>query len=59
MWFIDFSTLVLIIVGSLLIGIHGVTGVDVLHDYLGNAATVAEIAIGASALWQLSRQQFL
>ena len=59
MGFIDFPTLVLIIIGSLLVGVHGITGVDVLHNYLGSTAgTVAEIAIGASGLWQFSRQRF-
>jgi uncharacterized membrane protein YuzA (DUF378 family) len=57
MWWIDFPTLVLMIVGSLLIGVQGVFGVDLTTEYLNSSARIAQIAIGASALWQLSRQR--
>jgi uncharacterized membrane protein YuzA (DUF378 family) len=57
MWWIDFPTLVLMIVGGLLIGVQGVFGVDLTTEYLNSSARIAQIAIGASALWQLSRQR--
>jgi uncharacterized membrane protein YuzA (DUF378 family) len=57
MWWIDFPTLVLMIVGGLLIGVQGVFEVDLTTEYLNSSARIAQIAIGASALWQLSRQR--
>jgi uncharacterized membrane protein YuzA (DUF378 family) len=58
MWLIDFSTLVLIIVGGLDLGILGFFGYDTAAAAFGPYTRIAYMAVGISAVWQLTRQRF-
>jgi uncharacterized membrane protein YuzA (DUF378 family) len=58
LWFIDFPTLVLVLIGGLLLGVQGIFGLDILAQYLGPAARLIQAVIGIAAVWQFSRQKF-
>ncbi len=59
MWIIDFPTLVLIIGAGLHLGLLGFFGWDAVAAIFGAYTKIAYMAVGASAIWQLSRQRFL
>ena len=59
MWMLDFPTLVLVLGAGLLVGLLGFFGWDVAPAIFGAHAKIAYMIVGASALWQLSRQRFL
>ena len=58
MWLIDFSTLVLIIVGGLNLGVLGFFGDDAAAAAFGPHTQIAYMVVGISAVWQLMRQRF-
>jgi uncharacterized membrane protein YuzA (DUF378 family) len=57
MWIIDCPTLVLIIAAGFQLGLLGF-GVDAAPAIFGAYTNVAYMIVGASAIWQLSRQRF-
>jgi uncharacterized membrane protein YuzA (DUF378 family) len=59
MWFFDFTSLSLIIAAGLQLGLVGFFGWDAAGAILGSYAKATYMIVGASALWQLSRQKFL
>jgi uncharacterized membrane protein YuzA (DUF378 family) len=58
-WFMDFHTLVLIIVAGLHVGLLGFFGWDLLGYVFGSYVRYASLYIGLSAVWQISRQRFI
>jgi uncharacterized membrane protein YuzA (DUF378 family) len=58
MWLLDFPSLVLIIAGGFQLGLLGLFGWDAAAAIFGTYAKGAYIAVGISAIWQLSRQRF-
>lgn len=58
MWAIDHSSMALIILAGLYLGVKAVFGVDLALEYLGRAENVLFIIIGLSAVWQFARQRF-
>ena len=58
MWLLDFPTLVLILAGGIELGAQGLLGFSPMTSLLGPWAPTVNMAIGAAALWQLSRQRF-
>ena len=58
MWFIDFSTLVLIIAAGIQLGLQGFFGWDAAGHFLGAHELFLFALMGVSALWQLFRQKF-
>jgi len=57
MWLIDFTTLVLILLGATYLGVVGLFGFDVF-DYFPGWRYIAYDIIGFAAVWQWSRQRF-
>jgi uncharacterized membrane protein YuzA (DUF378 family) len=58
MWAIDHSSMILIILGGLYVGIRGALGVDLAPKYFGSFEHIIFILIGLSAVWQFARQRF-
>jgi uncharacterized membrane protein YuzA (DUF378 family) len=58
MWIIDHSTMILLIVGGIDLGMKGAFGIDLAERYLGDYANAAYVLVGISAVWQLRRQRF-
>jgi uncharacterized membrane protein YuzA (DUF378 family) len=58
MWFIDFPTLVLIIVAGVQLGVQGFFGFDTIGHIFGENEKFAFMVIGLSAVWQFFRQRF-
>ena len=58
MWFVDFPTLVLLILAGLNVGMLAVSGYNAADAIFGHYSHIAYALVGFSALWQLSRQKF-
>jgi len=58
MWIVDFPTLVIIIAAGMLLGVQGFSGFDAARVLFGEHTSLVFIAVGLSALWQLTRQRF-
>lgn len=58
MWWIDFPTLVLIVLAAIVLGVLGATGINIIEYILGEYARIAYLVFGIAGLWQLTRQRF-
>ncbi|MFZ2068551.1 MAG: hypothetical protein WAV27_21475 [Xanthobacteraceae bacterium] len=58
MWFLDFSTLVLVIAAGLQAGLQAAFGLNAAAALFGAHANVVLCLMGVSAVWQLLRQRF-
>jgi uncharacterized membrane protein YuzA (DUF378 family) len=58
MWAIDHSSMILIILAGMNLGLKGAAGVDLAEHYLGDYINVSYEIVGLAALWQLRRQRF-
>jgi len=58
MWYIDFTTLVLVILGGIQLGLIGVFGFGSAVVLPDPYAKPLFVLIGFSAVWQLFRQKF-
>jgi uncharacterized membrane protein YuzA (DUF378 family) len=58
MWYVDFPTLVLIILGGIQLGAIGLFGFDSAVVLPDSYARPLYVLIGFSAVWQLFRQRF-
>jgi uncharacterized membrane protein YuzA (DUF378 family) len=56
---LDLVTLVCVLVAALHLGLLGLFGFNTAEWMLGDHTTTAYQIVGASALWQLSRQRFV
>jgi len=58
MWAIDHSSMILIILAGLDLGIKGAFGIDLALKYLGGFEKIMFVIIGLAAIWQFARQRF-
>ena len=58
MWFVDFPTLVLLILAGLNVGMLAVSGYNPADAIFGSYHHIVYVLVGVSAVWQLSRQKF-
>jgi len=58
MWFVDWPTLVLLILAGINVGVLAVSGYNLAHAVFGSYSYVVYALVGLSALWQLARQRF-
>jgi uncharacterized membrane protein YuzA (DUF378 family) len=58
MWFLDFSTLVLVIAAGLQAGLQAAFGLNAAVALFGAHANVVLCLMGVSAVWQMLRQRF-
>lgn len=58
MWWLDFPSLILIIAAALVLGILGLTDVNIIEYLLGDYARIGYVVFGAAGVWQSTRQRF-
>jgi uncharacterized membrane protein YuzA (DUF378 family) len=58
MWFLDFTTLVLIIAAGMQLGLQAFFGWDAAATITGRWESYVFMAMGVSAVWQVFRQKF-
>ena len=58
MWAIDHSSMIMVILGGLYLGVKGAFGIDLAQNYLHSFENIVFVITGASAIWQFARQRF-
>ncbi|HEV8014444.1 MAG TPA: DUF378 domain-containing protein [Stellaceae bacterium] len=58
-WLVDFSTLVLVLLGAAHLGLLGFFDVNLVADVFGKDTKFAYDMIGIASLWQISRQRLI
>lgn len=57
-WFLDYTSLLLIIGSALVIGGVGFFHINAIEYWLGDQSNYVELTCGAAGLWQATRQKY-
>ncbi len=58
-WFLDYTTLLLILASALVIGGIGFFHVNAIEYWFGESGKYVEVLCGAAGLWQASRLKYV
>jgi uncharacterized membrane protein YuzA (DUF378 family) len=58
MWIVDHSTMIILILCGLDLGLNAVVGFSPIDDFVKGHSTAVDLVVGIAASWQLMRQRF-